>query len=166
MFNPYKIKAGDHYAGFHFGITFKTSISFSCSFDENCLYKLDGVDSYDINKLYGFSTTYNHHNQSARFGWRCMDGETIQLLTYTYKDGVRQVSGEEILGTVKPGETFTGKIEDIETHYIYTCTTSTGTVVIKESKSPDKVLFKYLLGFYFGGNNVAPHGMSIKFEKI
>lgn len=166
LFNAFMIKAGNHYSGFHFRLTRSNIIKFSCTFDENCLYTLEGIDAYDINKLYGFSTTYNHHDQSARFGWRCMDGENIQILTYTYKDRVRQVSGEELLGTVKPGETFYGSIENIGTDYVYTCTTPAGNVVIKEPKSLDKVWFKYYLGFYFGGNCVAPHDMTITLKRM
>lgn len=169
MFNPFKIKAGDHYAGFHFGITRSNVIKFSCTFDANCLYKLENDednDQEDINKLYGFSTSWNHHIQSARFGWRCVDGENIQLLTYTYRNGVRTIGSEDLLGTVKPGETFYGSIEDTETHYVYHCTTSAGNVVIKEPKDADKVWFKYYLGFYFGGDRVAPHEMTIKLTKM
>lgn len=166
LFNAFMIKAGNHYSGFHFGLTRKSIIKFSCVFDANCLYKFEGENSHDINKLHGFSTTYNHHNQSARFGWRCLDGENIQLLTYSYMNGVRKPDSETLLGTVKPGETFYGSIEDIETHYVYHCTTSAGNVVVKDAKSPDKVWFKYYLGFYFGGNCVSPHDMTITLKKM
>lgn len=158
----YTIKKGEHSSQwFRTGITFKNYIAFDCYFEDSCLYNLDTVDKYDINKLYGFSTTYNHHNQSARVGWRCLDGQSIELLTYTYNNGVRVVGSEEVLGVVRPNERFCCTITDVETEYVYTFENSKGErKEIRDPKQPDKVWFKYLLKFYFGGNKTTPHDMT------
>lgn len=166
----YVIEEGDHFSnhGFHIGLTFKNRIRFKAKFDSSCVYDLKdkhGYDhNYDINKLFGFSTTYNHHNQSGRVGWRCLDNKTIQLVTYTYNNHHRLP--ESILGTVNVGDEFECSIEDIETDYIYTLKYNGETVVTRTPKQPDKVLFKYLLWPYFGGNNPAPHKMTIYIERM
>ena len=168
-FKKYLIKQGEHYPkGFHLGITFRPSIIFEAYFDANCLYDLKGGDNYGINKLYGFTATYYQHKQSARFGWRCLDGKNIQIVTYTYNQET------DILGTVKPQELFTCGIVDLEESYLY--------AFKKESKSsesfyhnakqilvsgkPDWFLFHYKLFPYFGGNQPAPHNMNIYIKNI
>ena len=56
-------------------------------FFPNCTYQLS--ENYDqVNKLYGFSEGFHHWN-SARTGWRCVDGENIELLAYSYINGKR-----------------------------------------------------------------------------
>lgn len=157
------IKQGKHYSGIHFGITFKNKIQFTAKFDISCLYDLKSNDDYDINKLFGFSTTYNHEKQSARVGWRCLDGENIELLTYTHTNHTRVT--ETVLGRIKPGVEFKCSIEDIETDYIYTFTGDGYTKTVRDVKTKDKVLFKYLLWPFFGGNMPAPHDMVVYVEK-
>ena len=156
----YTIKAGNHYSGFHFGLTFANHVGFTCTFDESCLYHLGNTDDYDINKLYGFSTTYNHHHQSARIGWRSLDGKRIEVLTYSYKDSVRDTN-DCVLGVVLPGQSFHCTITDTEQTYEYTVTLDGATTTASNPKSPDKVWFKYLLYPFFGGNEPAPHTMKM-----
>jgi hypothetical protein len=158
------IKKGKHSSGFHFGLTFTKKIAFKAMFDKSCLYNLKSIDNYDINKLFGFSTTHYHHRQSARVGWRCLDGENIQIVTYSYKDGL--FHREQVLGTVKPGEEFLCSIEDVEDYYIYRFTKGNEDVVVKDEKMPDWFLFHYLLWPYFGGNNPAPHDMKLYLKRV
>ena len=161
----YTIKKGNHYANIWFGITFKKKISYECTLTDSCLYTIDGVDSYDINKLIGFSTTLNHHNQSARIGWRCRDGKTFEILTYTYANGKRDTV-DAILGVVLPNEPFRVSIEDMETRYIYSFKLYDMLSTAVKKKQPDKVWFKWLLRFYFGGTTPAPHTMTATVMKI
>ncbi len=86
----YKINENSHSSklyGFlpHVGFTLNEEIEFECKFDKNCLYKIETSDKYDINKLYGFSTSYFHHIQSARVGWRCLDGKSIEYNIIKFK---------------------------------------------------------------------------------
>lgn len=164
----YTIKKGKHYSGFNFGFTFKNSISFCCMFSENCLYKpLPHPDTLDINKLCGFSTTIFHHKQSGRIGWRCVDesGE-IELVTYSYNSGKREISDQQVIARVEPNKLFTVYIEDFETHYLYTVTYKGKSYTNSDKKTYDWLPFKYLLYPYFGGNNPAPHNMNIYMSKI
>ncbi len=166
----YRIKKGNHFrSGLHFGITFKNSISFRCKFDDTCLHgELGQGDEYDISKLFGFSTTWFHHKQSGRVGWRCIDGENIQLLTYSYNKGKRDIKESDILGTVKPREMFYCKIEDTEKEYVYSFQKAFDdkTVIKTDPKQKDWFLFHYLLFPYFGGNKVAPHDMKIHLDRL
>lgn len=90
----YIIKANKHFSklfGFlpHFGFTFYNTISREGKFDQNCLYDISTDDKWDINKLFGFSTSYSHMTQSARVGWRCTDNENIELVTYCHDQKIR-----------------------------------------------------------------------------
>lgn len=165
----YLIKKGKHYpTGLHLGLSFTKYIHYECMFDESCLYDIDGVDKYDINKLFGFATTFHHHRQSARVGWRCIDGENIQLVTYSYNDGFREPHETDILGVVKPNEKFRCSIVDLEQSYLYTFKMSDGTreTFFHDAKKPDWFLFHYRLYPYFGGNKTAPHDMIIYLNKL
>lgn len=160
------IKAGSHYSWglHHFGITFRDKIAFRAKFDKSCLYDLKNINNLDINKLFGFSTTFFHHNQSARIGWRRHDNESIEIVTYSYNDHKRVP--ETLLGIVKPDELFTCTIEDTESEYVYTFHSRHTFTRISDKKQPDKVLFKYLLFPYFGGDQEAPHDMVIYLKRI
>ncbi len=166
----FNIKKGKHYPkGIHLGITFKKYIKFICSFDKSCLYDLGDNDNYDVNKLYGFSTTWFHQIQSGRVGWRCIDGENIQIVTYSYNDGVRSLDDIDVLGEVKPNENFICSITDDEDSYTYTfekVDDPNSYVIAKDKKQKDWFIFHYLLYPYFGGNRTAPHDMEIYLRRI
>ena len=162
------IPKGKHDAkGFHFGFTFKRKIQFDAYFDESCLYHFGDVDDYDINKLFGMSTTWFHHRQSARIGWRCVNGQTIQLLTYSYNNGSRKNEEHDILGEVLPGEKFTCVIEDRETDYAFRFKKEDDVswTNAHDDKKPDWFIFHYYLWPYFGGNKVAPYDMKIYLDR-
>lgn len=166
----FNIKKGKHYPkGLHFGVTFKKHIEFICSFDKSCLYDLEDNDNYDVNKLYGFSTTWFHHVQSARLGWRCLDGKHIQIVTYSYNDGVRSLDDIDVLGEVLPDEEFKCRISDEENSYMYTFVIldRPDTLrIARDKKEKDWFIFHYLLYPYFGGNRTAPHNMKINLRRI
>lgn len=158
------IEKGKHSAkGFHFGLTFSNKIFFTGSFDKSCLYKFNDVDDWDINKLFGFSTTFYHHKQSARVGWRIYDSNKFELLTYSYNKGVRCNNETDRLGIVNPNEKFFCEIIDTENEYVYKFKSeSNNKEIIKfDPKSKDWFIFHYYLWPYFGGNKPAPHDMLI-----
>ena len=164
----FKIKEGSHRSGFHLGFTFKNSIKFECVFDESCLYSFPfGHKSYDdINKLFGMSTTWFHHKQSARIGWRCMDGNLIEILTYSYNDGVRKNEEHDLLGLVRPGEKFVCSITDKEDKYDFTFQKGSKSNYAYDAKQKDWFVFHYFLWPYFGGDTPAPHDMSLQLGLI
>lgn len=168
----FTIKRNNHYSSFwrklinfEFGFTFKKYMKFEAIFDESCLYDFNDIaDEKDINKLYGFSTAYNHHEQSARIGWRCLDNENIEILTYCYDDKKRLKF--ELLGTVKPNEKFECKITVNETNFLFHFKKDNILKIISTSKKFPSNKFKYKLYFYFGGNLKAPHDMFVKIKDL
>ena len=160
----FTIKKGKHNPkGIHFGFTFKNSVSFDVCFNDNCIYDPFPLpDTEDINKLCGFSTTIFHHIQSGRVGWRCVDNSgEIELVTYTYNSGERTISDQQVLAKVKPNVWFVVTIEDHETHYEYILEYLGKIITNNDEKKYDWLPFKYLLYPYFGGNNAAPHDMTL-----
>jgi hypothetical protein len=157
----FHIKRGSHSSkGIHFGLTLKPIINVRVKFDQSCLYDHRSMENLDINKLFGFSTSHFHHQQSARFGWRCLDGKTLQILTYSYDGGKRL--DEQLLGEVKPDEEFTCILGVDGSSYVYTFQSSKrkNTVRVPLKAKPWKL--KYMLYPYFGGNLVAPHNIDRK----
>ena len=166
----YIINKGKHSAkGWNVGITLSKKVEFRVKFDASCLYgDLGDNDNYDINKLCGFSTTWFHHKQSGRVGWRCLDGKTIQLLTYSYNKSKTEIKEHDILGTVEPDEIFFCSVEDTEKEYVYTFRKGfeMEEVVKTDAKQKDWFLFHYILFPYFGGNKKAPHKMNVFLDRI
>jgi len=162
----YTIKKGKHSSGLHFGITFKRTLRFSAMFFESCLYDIKDNDDYDINKLFGFSTSIFHHRNSARIGWRCNSKREIELFAYAYVKGKRHVS---YLGVVDINTDFECVIIDNEDAYLFNVKVSEikdNEIIDKEynaiiKKSKDWFFFNYYLYPYFGGNKTAPHTMKI-----
>ena len=165
----YLIKKDHHYPNkIHWGITFSNKMSYKIRFDESCLYDLHNVDNYDINKLFGFSTSWNHMRQSGRIGWRCLDGKTIQICTYTHNNGMRQIDDSDVLGNVLPGELFYCDIVAKKNKFVYTFRKATEKeeTIRTDTKNRNELFIHYLLHVYFGGNEGAPHEMKIFMEKI
>lgn len=161
------IKKGRHYSTFlrklfnlEFGFITKNTYSFVAKFTESCLYDFNDIpDEKDINKLCGISTSYNHHIQSARFGWRCLDNKHIEILTYCYDN--KKLLKFDILGTVLPEEIFSGKIIVKSDRFVFYFKKEKYTKIIEVKKTLKSSYFKYKLGFYFGGNLKAPHDMTL-----
>lgn len=159
----YNIKEDKHRSGLHIGFTFGNRIAFEAEFNSTCLYQLDGSDKYDINKLFGMSTSWYHHKNSCRFGWRCIDGENIEILAYVYVDGVRQTYlDSQILGTVKPNQKFYASININKDKDKYLFNFDNNSFIEVDYKPAKIFPFKYKLYPYFGGNKTAPHDMEIK----
>src|SRR5689334_11914005 len=89
QFNQYTIPAGHHYClGNDYREIETDEMKFIVRFDSSAIYQsIDPVNQYDINKLYGFSDNHSdHHQYSARFGWRWSDG-ALRLFAYVYNEG-------------------------------------------------------------------------------
>ena len=138
-----------------------SDLEIQAKFDKSCLYTLD--TNYDqINKLYGLGEGL-HHSNSARFGWRSVDGKTIEIMAYTHINGERQskklmdCSVDEWLKLdlyLEKGKyVFIGENEDGEKAKV-SMPSKTGFFFGR--------LFTYKLFPYFGGSVAAPHQMSIE----
>lgn len=164
-FKKYTVFKGLHdFFPIKFSFSQNNMLKFEAYFDHNCLYNFNDSDDFDINKLMGFSTTWWHHRQSIRVGWRPSKTESgkIDLLTYVYNNSKRLE--EQLIFSVYPKEIF--KITLIDSLDSFTFI-GNKTMINDTSKIitiPKDILdypFYYRLYPYFGGNKKAPHKMTL-----
>jgi hypothetical protein len=132
-------------------------LTFLVRFDSSAIYRTtDPVNQADINKLYGFSDNNSQHHQfSARFGWNWSIEGGLCLYGYIYNNGVRSA---KLLGSVEIGQEHTCSIKVAGSSYIFTVN---GKSVSMPRTSPLVKAAGYKLYPYFGGDELAPHTISI-----
>ena len=141
-----------------------TSMNFVAKFDSTAIYAAVITDynhAYDVNKLYGFSEGFNNQYNSARIGWRWLDGN-LQLFAYVYAKGILlrdPISYDPpFIKSVEIGQEINCSIAISGGTYIFTVdgvtvTTPRGTTSGKYSG--------YQQYPYFGGTLTAPHLINI-----
>jgi len=166
----YTIKEGKHRASgiwmprLHFKRT--QVIRHEVTFYQNCSYELDFPDQMDINKLFGVSNGYHHHN-SARFGWRWELGRgMVEILAYVYVDGKRITESMEDIHIcyVHPWMKYKYTLIVEDDRYVFSLLSSRDNKKTKTIKHDGLTWWGYYLNPYFGGNQTAPHEMSISFD--
>jgi len=144
-------------------------------FHQDCGYRLS--ENYDqINKLTGWSYNFfpfydketkswkpGHHKNSVRIGWRCVNGDDIELLAYVYIDGVRKSKNLLEMGL---DEWVHLNFKETESYYTFKVIKENGeSSVARFKKNSTKKgflgLFIYRLYPYFGGKIASPHNMTI-----
>ena len=161
-FVQYHIARGEHYSDQSAFVTVNyKEQKFLVRFDSSAVYQtIDPANQYDINKLYGFSDNgKQHHEFSARIGWRWSDG-ALRLFGYIYNNTV--VSYQEI-GPVSIGEEHTCSIKVNGSSYVFTVDSKSITMP-RESRGD--VATGYKLYPYFGGDETAPHNMTIAIKEL
>ena len=170
--NKNKHKAEGVNIGFVFG---KKKMCAEVSFMPSCTYSLS--KNYDqINKLFGVSTSWlpfidksgfhpPHHKNSVRFGWRCIDGENIEVLAYIY---VNKERIHKVIETCLPGDTLRLSLEIDNNDYLLKMVNMDGGSGLARvpSKRKNKRFFGYKLFPYFGGSVKAPHDMLLLLKRI
>jgi hypothetical protein len=138
-----------------------SELAFKVRFDSSSIYKnKDAKNQGDINKLLGFSDNNAlHHQYSARFGWR-WSNNALRLFAYVYNASV--MSCKEA-GTVKIGDENNCSIKVNGDTYIFTLNNQQVTMP-RASTTPFAEGYK--LFPYFGGDEVAPHPISIFIKEI
>jgi hypothetical protein len=157
-FTTYTIRAGNNDIEHNNSTLFTASyIRFQAVFDSSAIYTTVAAENQvDINKLAGFSDCSTHHQtNSARFGWN-WNGSALRIYAYDYVDGQRQAKE---LGTVGIGTTNSFKIEISGSNYIFTLNDKKETMP-RHCSGGVGVAYKLLP--YFGGNEPAPHDITIK----
>jgi hypothetical protein len=144
----------------------KRSISRLVRFDHSANYDLPGTeDDPDVNKLFGIGYLWDHHIDSARFGWNYDQiAGKVNIFAYIYVNGVRSFT----------------KICQVNKFNFYRM-----TLLIKKGmyvfmvNNPKKTeefcrytldfshrkKFSIKLGLYFGGSKPAPHDISIEIKR-
>lgn len=161
-FLTYHIKQGEHYADRNDYSPIETAaLNFVVKFDSSAIYtSKDAVNQYDINKLYGFSDNNAHHHQySARFGWSWTDN-SLHLYAYVYNEGV--VTKED-MGPAPLNTEISCSIQVEETNYRFRVNDK---IISVPRKSLTKKATGYRLYPYFGGDETAPHDISIKIKNL
>ena len=141
-----------------------TSMNFTVKFDSTAIYPpviTDYNHAYDANKLYGFSEGLNNQYNSARIGWRWLNGQ-LELLAYVYVKGTLlrdPVSYDPpFIKKVAIGAEVNCSIAISGSSYIFTVD---GVVV----KTPRGTAANKYQGYqqypYFGGSLTAPHLITI-----
>jgi hypothetical protein len=158
----YTIKAGQQYCDQNpYKQTNYSELKFIAKFDSSAIYQtVSPANQFDVNKLYGFSDNESQHHQfSARFGWRWNDG-ALRLFAYVYNNGV--MSFEE-LGAISIGAEHTCSIKVNSSRYIFTLDQISKTM---PRSSTTATAVGYQLYPYFGGDETAPHDIRIWIKQL
>jgi hypothetical protein len=157
QFIKYTIEKGNQYCNNNsYKAIETTEMKFVVKFDSSAIYEAQLPENqYDINKLYGFSdNNSDHHQYSARFGWRWSD-KALRLFAYIYNEGV--VLSKE-LTTIAIGSEINCSIKVTSTNYLFIVNGI--TTQLPRSATVEKAK-GYQLYPYFGGDEVAPHQINI-----
>tara|TARA_R110002020_G_scaffold26793_7_gene86647 strand:- start:1811 stop:2365 length:555 start_codon:yes stop_codon:yes gene_type:complete len=159
-FRIYKIKEGKHRSIFKIKYTKKNSFNIQVKFDESAKYTSQYPENQlDVNKLWGVSDCGTTHSKnSIRFGWRWdLDQEQIEILMY------RRLLNEftfKPLGYVNPGDVNYMSLNITDSHY-HMYLNGVGDSM---SRCCDNTKRRYFLYPYFGGDEKAPHDITIKIK--
>jgi hypothetical protein len=155
----YLIKAGNHEAsGINIAGFSSGSLSFSAKFDNSAEYYLGNVNQYDINKLHGFSDCFTpHHRNSARFGWVWNDKSLkLEIHAYVYANGTRFM---KFVDNVSLNSIHSYQIIVNGNTYDFLFN---GKKVSLPRGCRSINAHGYKMNPYFGGNEVAPHDITIE----
>jgi hypothetical protein len=157
-YRVYKIKSGRHRSNTAYCTTKRDHISFEAIFDESAQYITDDPDNqYDVNKLYGLSDCGSSHTKnSIRFGWRWLN-DSLEILWYKREDGNFSFGN---ITTI-----------DLNTSYYYTITFTDDSYIlnvngieVEVDRKCSGTFKKYYLYPYFGGDEKAPHNITIRIK--
>lgn len=163
----FTIKKGSHYSN---KLWYKSLniinnsrfVRYSVYFHESCRYEINSEDQSDINKLFGYSLGFNHHNDSARFGWNYYD-EKLNLYAYVYDKGLRK---SKFITTIEIGKPYHLTIIDQEYNWLFTVDNTWSVISNLTIQKSSKFNIGYKLWPYFGGNVTSPQDISIELSRI
>jgi hypothetical protein len=164
-FKKYTIQEGAHYCDQNvLSSVSGISMNFVAKFDSTAIYPAVITDynhAYDVNKLYGFSEGFNNQYNSARIGWRWLDG-ALQLFAYVYVKGTLlrdPVSYDPpFIKSVAIGSEINCSISISGGNYIFTVD---GVVVTTPRGTTSGKFSGYQQYPYYGGTLTAPHLINI-----
>jgi hypothetical protein len=165
MAKDFTINKGEHYSSPNEKRLFRaTKMSFQAGFNDSARYSFEPAfqhDQADTNKLYGFSDCGGSHIQnSARFGWRWFNNQ-LQIMAFTHVNGKFNF---QQLGVAKLNRIHSYSIELSADKGRYIFNFDGKTVLMDRGCSSEKAN-GYTLQPYFGGNQPAPHDITITIGK-
>lgn len=164
-FTKYTIQQGAHYCDQSTTKSVSgTAMNFVVKFDSTAIYPAVITDynhAYDVNKLWGFSEGFSNQYNSARIGWRWLNGQ-LQLFAYVYAKGTLlrdPISYDPpFIKAVAIGTEVNCSIAVSGGYYIFTV----DGVVVKTVRGTTTSKFSgYQQYPYFGGTLTAPHLINI-----
>lgn len=161
-FVKYTIPKGEQYCDIStYRPTNYQQLSFVVKFDSSAIYKtISPSNQTDINKLLGFSDSKaQHHQYSARFGWR-WSNNALRLFGYIYNNSI--MSFKE-LGTIAIGTENNCSIKVNKDTYVFTLN---GAETTMPRASTTATAEGYKLYPYFGGDELAPHTISVWVKEL
>jgi hypothetical protein len=161
-FISYKIKQGEQFCDKNGLKAVETAeMKFIVKFDSSAVYQtIDPANQYDINKLFGFSDNNGpHHLFSARIGWRWSDN-ALRLFGYIYNNGIQE---NKEIAAIAIGKEISCTIKTTSTSYIFTVD---GTIATMPRLSTTPQAKGYQLYPYFGGDEPAPHDITILIKEL
>ena len=166
IFKNYTIFKGQNYAdGYdssHIVLIKTDDLKFVAKFDSSAIYStFFSSNQIDVNKLYGFSdNNSDHHKFSARIGWAWYNN-TLNLFGYTYNNGERSILN---LGVFSIGANLNCRIQTDSATKSYLFTVNGKTKSMPRAATT-KVGSGYRLYPYFGGDEPAPHTVTIQISE-
>ena len=154
----YRIPKAEHYNSLKsFQLFEGDSLYFRFAFDSSAVYQtLDPANQADWNKLMGFSDCGTlHHSNSIRLVWRYAPQKAqIEIGEYRYSGGERFFTS---IGATAIGDTNTAAIIAGENNYHIML----NDMQVQRSRKCSTRMSSYWLYPYFGGDETAPHDISI-----
>ena len=157
----FTIEQGEHYSSPNVIKPFiATRMNMSVIFDDSARYEFPSnasEDQIDVNKLYGFADCESVHTKnSARFGWRWNNGQ-LEIMAFTHKNGA---FSSKYITSIETNHPYFGSIQlsSDKTRYIYEFA---GKKVEMDRGCDDRKAVGYHITPYFGGNQSAPHQITI-----
>lgn len=159
-FEEFRIKKGKHSSRHRLIELEHEFLSYDVIFDETAVYQTtDERHQADVNKLFGFSECNSlHEENSSRFGWRWYNDQ-LEIFGFLHLDGDIVVSP---VGVVELNKAYRYNLYLMDDHYEFEIEGITDTPV-KMDRSHlvcNKGVY-YRLWPYFGGDETAPHDISI-----
>jgi hypothetical protein len=156
------IRKGNHAAdGNNLEIIDRNYIHVRVQFDSSAIYvAATGNNQGDVNKLLGFSDCDTHHQEnSARIGWS-WNGKAIVLYAYAYVNKERMI---KTLASVFINEPIQCSIRAEGEKYYFEVNGHKDSL---PRHCGDYQGSRYRLYPYFGGDETAPHDISIKITEV
>jgi len=162
-YRVYTIPKGEHSSGSYLNHPDNSRIMFDFILDESAIYQTEIPENqHDVNKIYGMSDFGKiHQKYSIRLGWRYINGQ-IELCWLRHEEG-RHSSAT--IRTIEPDESYSAVI-NITTFYYQIVINNDTTLVRRRPEGNWGLVRRYYLYPYFGGNEFAPHDITIKIKDM
>lgn len=162
----YTIPAGEHHSDKNFiRAVLLNRMVFKVTFNSSGIYTAaefqDPLNIHDINMLYGFAENGSHKYNSARIGWTFVDGQ-LRLFGYAYVKGVRKTVEITSIPLANAFQEINCSITLTGSNYTFVANGISKTLPRGTNTS---ISLGYQLYPYFGGDEVAPHDITIQIHQ-